>query len=88
MACLIVYEASRPPFSRFQVGAFVLPCKLLPKEASLVTHDLTLGSANEFLVGGSPRFPHVEEGMGPPVGLPRAPSTSAKVGGERSLSLG
>lgn len=30
---------------------------------------LTLGSANEFLVGVEPKIPHVEEGMGPLVGL-------------------
>ena len=84
MVCLIVYEASRTPFSRFQVGAFVLPCKLLPKEAKLgdpVT--LALGYANAFLVGVEPKIPP----RGRRHGAPSRPSkgsfsTSAKVGGE------
>lgn len=67
MVCLIVYEASRTPFSRFQIGAFALPCKLLPKEAKLgdpVT--LALGSPNAFLVGLEPKIPPRGRRHGPP----------------------
>lgn len=78
----------RPLFSRFQVGAFVLPCKLLPKEAKLgdpVT--LTLGSANEFLVGVEPKIPPRGRRHGPPSRPSKGSfSTSAKVGGESLAS--
>lgn len=84
MVCLIVYEASRTPFSRFQIGAFALPCKLLPKEAKLgdpVT--LALGSPNAFLVGLEPKIPPRGRRHGPRSRPSKGSSTSAKVGGER-----
>lgn len=84
IVCFIVYEASRTPFSRFQIGAFVLPCKLLPKEAKLGNPvALALGSPNAFLVRVEPKIPPRGKKHGPQSRPSKGSfSTSAKVGGE------